>query len=47
MQYSKLKNLPTVPDRFSTFSDVKRAHGDIERILHQLKAQGQIVNNQK
>jgi len=42
--YSKLQHLPTVPNRFS---DIKRTHENIERILCQLEAQGEIVNNQK
>jgi len=42
--YSKLQHLPTVPNRFS---DIKRAHKNVERILRQLEAQGEIVNNQK
>ena len=29
MLYSKLQNLPTALNRFSRFSDVKRAHGNI------------------
>jgi len=40
--YSKLQHLPTVPNRFS---DIKIAHENIERILRQLEAQGEIMNN--
>ena len=42
--YTKLQHLSTVPNKFS---DIKRVHENIERILRQLEAQGENVNSQK
>ena len=39
---AKLQHLSTVPNKFS---DIKRVHENIERILRQLEAQGENVEN--